>query len=151
MAHRLWPTDNPLGKRLQVSGISQQPWLEVVGVVGKVRQDDLRVDPPAGIYLPYQQVSQTFFLEAMTLVVRTVEEPHALVAAVRKAIQTVDPTLPVFDIRTMDEWVSLRVAHPRFNTWLLGSFSAIALALALVGIYGVVSCGVTQRTQDLDR
>ena len=72
-----------------------------------------------------------------------------LAATIRKTIQAVDPTLPIFDIHTMEEWVSSKVAHPRLNTWLLGSFSVIALVLALVGIYGVVSYSVTQRTQEI--
>jgi putative ABC transport system permease protein len=147
LARLLWPNEDPLGKRITL-GIGPDSWSEVVGVVGDVRQDDLRVAPPSGLYVPYQQVSQAFFLEEMTIVVRTVEEPQTLTLSLRKAIQSVDPTLPV-GIHTMKELVSLKVAHPRFNTWLLVSFSAVALVLALVGIYGVVSYGVTQRTQEI--
>jgi putative ABC transport system permease protein len=147
LARLLWPNDDPLGKRITL-GIGPTSWSEIVGVVGDVRQDDLRAEPPSGLYVSYQQVSEAFFLEAMTFVVRTVEEPKTLGVTLRKTIQSVDPALPV-GIHSMNELVSLKVAHPRFNTWLLGSFSVIALVLALVGIYGVVSYGVTQRTQEI--
>src|SRR5439155_9003213 len=117
LARLLWPHDDPLGKRITL-GIGPTSWSEIVGVVGDVRQDDLRLEPPSGLYVPYQQVSQAFFLEAMTFVVRTVSAPESLAVALRKTIQAVDPTLPVFDVHTMNELVSFKVAHPRFNTWL---------------------------------
>src|ERR1044071_2350018 len=149
LARFLWPNGDPLGKRLKLGiGPESQPWCEVVGMVGDVRQDALRAEPPSGLYVPYQQVAQPFFLDTMTFVVRTVEDPRALAAVLRKTIQAVDPTLPV-GIQTMEGWVSTKVAHPRFNTWLLGTFSVIALVLALVGIYGVVSYGVAQRRQEI--
>src|SRR5439155_20529203 len=83
--------------------------------------------PAPGLYVAYQHVFLEFFIDAVTFVVRTAGEPHPLAASIPKTIQAVDPTLPVFDIHTMAEWVSFKVAHPRFNTWLLGSFSGIAL------------------------
>ena len=97
LARLLWPSGDPLGKRITL-GIGPDSWLEIVGVVGDVRQDDLRAEPAPGLYVPYQQVSQAFFIDAVTFVVRTAGEPHPLAASIRKTIQAVDPTLPVFDI-----------------------------------------------------
>jgi predicted permease len=150
LARHLWPNQEPLGRRIQLGiGANSESWLSVVGVVHDVRQDDLRADPPQGVYVPYQQVFHTFLLDTMTVAARTAGKPGSVAPTLRKIIQAVDPALPVYNVRTMGELVSWKVAHPRFNAWLIGAFSGIALLLALVGIYGALSYSVAQRTHEI--
>ncbi len=143
VARRYWPGQDPIGKHILLGRIVQP--CEVVGVFGDIRNLSLSADVQPEIYLPFAQLPWP----AMNLVVRTAGDPHRLVSAVRARIFAIDRDQPVTAIQTMDEVLETAAAQPRFTTYPFGSLSAIALLLALVGIYGVIAYSVAERTQEM--
>jgi predicted permease len=143
-AERLWPGQNPLGKRFHMGG-DQSPLIELIGIAGDVRGVSLNKNPSATVYLPYWQRN---FNQA-SLAVKTAMEPLAASTAIRTAIRAIDPELPVPAFRTMDEIVAESVAQRRFQMTLVLLFGLTALLLASLGIYGVVSYSVAQRTNEM--
>ena len=142
MAKRYFPNENPLGKRI---GFGGGPfWCEVIGVVGDVRHYKLAADPQPEIYLSNFQDPWRY----MTLVIRT-KNSNNIIGDVRKEVLAVDKDQPVYNIRPMEEVMAESVAQPRFNLWLLSIFAGVALLLAIVGIYGVMSYLVVQRSQEI--
>ena len=142
-ARKLWPNQNPLGRRFRLGGKDEQQF-EIVGVVGDIRSS-LNKAPNLTIYVPYWQVSRTEF----ALVVRTAGNPSALTPALRSIIHALDSELVVQRVRTLDEVVDSSLAQRRFQLLLVMVFAILALLLAAVGVYGVVSQTVTQRTNEI--
>ncbi|HEY2932069.1 MAG TPA: ABC transporter permease [Acidobacteriota bacterium] len=145
LARRLWPNDDPIGKSISVPDMLTPEKRRIVGVVGDVRHYGLATDPPIEIYRPAYQSYWPFF----SVVVRTTTDPMQLAGSFRQAIWSVDKNQPVDSVRTMEELLGDSVALRRASTLLLAIFAGVAVLLAAVGIYGVMSYAVTQRTGEI--
>lgn len=148
-ARQHFPNEDALGKRIKPGMSSyedEKPAMrEIVGVVGNIRNISLAKETRPTFYVPQTQVP----FSQMTMVVRTTNDPHSLVSSVTKEVNALDKDLPLFGVKTMEEYLATSVAAPRFNTTLLSIFAAVALILTIVGLYGVMSYSVAQRTNEI--
>jgi putative ABC transport system permease protein len=147
-AEKFFPGEDPIGKRIQ-PGIStddnDEVMREIVGVVGNVRHLKLNAEQDPEFYVPHAQIP----FDSMTLVVKSEGGPRGLADAIQNEVKALDKDLPIFNVKMLDDYVSASVAQPRFNTLLLAIFAGLALVLTAVGLYGVMSYSVAQRTHEI--
>jgi len=143
MARRIWPGVDPVGQEIKLGGNTGPTWT-VVGIVGDIRDQLLQQEPEPMMYLSFQQVAW----QTMWLIVRGTGDPLALAPVVRREIHAIDPLMPVANEQPLARLVSQIAAQPRFTTLIFGLFASAAFVLAVVGVYGIVAYGVTQRTRE---
>jgi len=145
LARQYFPGENPLGKRITIEMKDQNDPCEIIGVVGDVKMKGLDIATRPMVYWPHAELPYL----SMTLLVRTQGEPAAMTGALEREVRALDQDQPISDVRTMNEWLSDSIARARFATFLLSVFAMVALLLASLGIYGVMSYSVTQRTNEI--
>ncbi len=152
-ARRYWPGENPIGQRI-LSGVDeeQHSWSTIIGVVGDVKYAGLDTVTNPETYYHYLQIrpdAMNVAEGAMALVIRTAGDPAAMASAVRGELRSLDPAQPLYNVRTMDQLVASSIAQPRFRTFLVSAFAALALVMVALGLYGVVAYSVSQRVAEL--
>jgi predicted permease len=145
---RFFPNEDPVGRRIRIGTAAPPAWLQIVGVVGDIRQNGLDRDAEPWFYQSYFQ-GQIDFLQRVGILIRTASDSSSMASIMARLVASIDPDQPVYDIKTMDQRLADSLASRRFNAVWIGCFAVAAILLAAIGVYGVMSYLVTLRTREM--